>query len=527
MNKKTLAAAVIALCHIPFAFAGGILTNTNQSARFARLMSLDAATTVDAAYYNPAGLAMLKDGFHISFSNQSAFQTREITTTFVPFKLNGGSDTKFFEGTASAPIIPSLQAAYKKGNWILSGNLCVIGGGGKATFSNGLPSFEGGISGIAAGTSASKYMMDQYMSGSSFIYGAQMGGTYKINEMFSVHGGFRLNIVNNHYEGYIKNVQFADATGTLVPGGVYLDGVSAKLNGAGTSLQPLIDGGAATLTMAQVVGGGFISQAQADALKAGLKNPANFDNLTVAQVQGTYYATANGVMALKPEVADRQLDTKQSGWGITPIIGFNFNYDKLNVGIKYEHKASLNLENKTVDGKDAGQAAYKHGVNTAHDIPALLSIGLSYNILPSLTANVGYHHFFDSSAKMADVNDPNNPGQKIGKHNFTGNGTNEYSAGLEYKLNKMFLVSAGGQLTNYGVKDAFQSDMSFSVNSFAIGFGGAANVSENVQINIGYFWSDYSDYTKKVDNYSGTSLSGTDVFTRTNKVFAAGVEFYF
>lgn len=53
-------------------FAGGLLTNTNASARFARIMALDASTNTDAAYYNPAGTIMLPEGIHFTLSNQSA-----------------------------------------------------------------------------------------------------------------------------------------------------------------------------------------------------------------------------------------------------------------------------------------------------------------------------------------------------------------------------------------------------------------------------------------------------------------------
>lgn len=516
---KKLALTLLALGQVSFAFAGGILTNTNQSARFARLMALEASTNADAAYYNPAGLAfMKKDGFHFSFSNQSAFQTREITSTFAPFVLNGGKDTKFFEGKASAPIIPSLQGAYKTGDWVLSGSLGVIGGGGKATFSGGLPSFEAGISAIAAGVGASKYSMDQYMTGTSFIYGAQLGGTYKINEMFSVHAGFRLNIVNNGYEGYLKNIQFASAStgGNFVAAETYMGAVYDQLKGASDGLQQLVDGGAGAYTMKQVLDAGHITQDQFNAFKGGLNNPEGFDNLKVSDVQGVFAEKSGTVAGLKSETTDRQLDVTQSGWGITPIIGFHFQYEKLNIGMKYEHKAHLNLENKTIDGKDAGMEAYKNGVNTAHDIPGLFTIGASYEFLPRLTGSVGYHHFFDSGAKMA--ND---------KQKHTGNGTNEYLAGIEYGINDMFLISAGGQITRYGVKDDFQSDLSFSLNSYSLGIGGAVNVSDNVQINIGYFFTNYSDYTKVSANYNATGASGKDVFGRTNKVFTAGVDFSF
>ena len=125
------------------AFAGGILTNTNLSARFARLMALEASTNADAAYYNPAGTVKLSEGFHFSFSNQSVFQERIITSSFAPMT---GSGSKEFIGKASAPVVPSLQGVYRTGKWAFSGNLAVTGGGGKATFNDGLPSFESQIS---------------------------------------------------------------------------------------------------------------------------------------------------------------------------------------------------------------------------------------------------------------------------------------------------------------------------------------------------------------------------------------------
>lgn len=461
---------IVTICQIPFAFAGGILNNTNQSARFVRLMSLEATTkAADAAYYNPAGTIKLNEGFHFTFSNQSAFQKRIITATNPAFSQSlNGEITKRYEGTASAPIIPSLQGVYRKGKWALSGSLAVIGGGGKATFNNGLPLFESAaaqvpslISMITSGAvNPTKYSVDQYMTGSNFIYGAQLGGAYEINQMFSVYGGFRLSIVNNKYEGYLRNLE-------------------TNIGGVMTSPSNLF--------------------AQA---------------IPALEAQGASQETINAMyMFMKAgQEGGAQLNSRQTGWGVAPIIGANFSYEKLNVGMKYEFKTSLNVENKTkID--DTGKnntGMFGNGVNSDHDVPALFTIGASYQILPQLNANVGYHHFFDKDARM-DKN----------KQKYLKGDTNEYLAGVEYQIDRMFLVSAGGQITRYGIDDAFQSDLSFSVNSYSIGFGGAVNVSKNVQINIGYFFTDYSDYTKVMGD------DAKNVYTRTNKVFAAGVDFSF
>ncbi len=481
MIKKLLLGGM-ALCLVSNSWAGGLLTNTNQSVHFLRNPARDASTEIDAAYTNPAGLVKLpKDGFHFSFTNQSAYQTRTITSTFAPFAGFGGNATKVFEGEASVPIIPSLQAAYKKGNWVLSGNIAISGGGGKATFNQGLPSFEAPISLLpqkitnklggmlsmlmpGATLSADKYSVDAYMEGSSAIYGAQLGGSYAINEMFSVYGGFRMNIVNNGYVGHLKNI---------------MTNPTSNVPGLGT----------------------------------GAMIPASAYFASLAELPGLPDNAKNELLDNSTATADKYLDCDQTGWGVTPIIGVNFSWNQLNIGAKYEFNTSLNVENKT---KVDGTGLFGPGVNTPHDIPALLTIGASYKFIDQVTVSAGFHQFFDSNAKMA--ND---------KQQYINGGTTEYLAGIEWQINKMFLISCGGQITRQGVTDNYQTDMSYALDSYSLGFGGAVNVSENVRINIGYFVTNYDDWTKKTDNYGGTGIPFTDVFARTNKVFGAGVDFSF
>ncbi|HHW80996.1 MAG TPA: porin family protein [Bacteroidales bacterium] len=287
--------------------------------------------------------------------------------------------------------------------------------------------------------------------------------------MFSVYAGFRLNIVHNEYEGHLTNLMLdIDAKG--------LDAIGFPDHSGPMNPTPIF---------------GLVNSS--DNIPAELKQ----------KLQLPAKMAADGV----------HLESKQSGWGVAPIVGVHFSHVGINIGAKYEFKNSLNVENKTtVD--DTGMFA--DGVNTAHDSPALFTIGASYDILPSLTASVGYHLFFDKDASMA------NDKQK----HLTDN-TNEYLAGIEYRINDMFLISTGGQITRFGATDAFQSDLSFSIDSYSIGFGGAVNLSKNVQLNVGYFFTNYSDYTKSSANYNGTGVPGTDVYSRTNKVFAAGIDFSF
>jgi hypothetical protein len=548
MTKKLSIACVCALTSINI-FAGGLLTNTNQSVHFLRNPARDASTEIDAVYTNPAGLTFLSEGFHFSLTNQSAFQTRTITSTFAGFAFadgNNGSTTKIFKGEASAPLIPSFQLAYKKENWVFSTSFAITGGGGKATFNQGLPSFETVPSMIPAslstnGINTTAYSIDQYMEGKQFIFGVQMNGSYKINENLSAALGLRLNIMNNSYSGYLKNIQIkpnqpafgtayngsslASATKFFSDAATVLNGWSAGATSYATGLQQIVTGGGGAVLLTNGTSAGLtatqVAQIQGLLGAAGL-NSSQIASMNIQTAQGTL-ATAAPVFAGKAAkmsansaaTTDKELECSQTGWGVTPIIGLNYHVGGLNIGAKYEFITKLNVENDT-EVNTTGVAAYDNGVNTPSDIPALLTVGAEYAICKSLSVSAGYHHFFDSDAKMADD-----------KQKYINGGINEYLFGAEYKINKMVLLSAGGQVTRSGVTDDYQKDMSFSLNSYSIGFGGAVNITPALRLNLAYFFTNYSDWTKNSTNYNNTTLAGKDVYARTNKVFGIGVDYKF
>ena len=133
MIKKIVFAAALGCAAFTNGFAGGILTNTNQNVAFLRNPARDGAIGIDGTYSNPAGVAFLDEGTHLSINWQAAWQTRSIDTwnpVFGPIPddndkgykgylgnkdFNGQPQT--YEGKASAPFIPSVQAAYNKDRW--------------------------------------------------------------------------------------------------------------------------------------------------------------------------------------------------------------------------------------------------------------------------------------------------------------------------------------------------------------------------------------------------------------------------
>ena len=172
MRKFSLIGIAMLIVSIP-TFAGGILTNTNQHVSFLRMLARGASIDIDGVYSNPAGLAFLpEDGLYLSLNGQSAYQTRNIKATFPLFIEDG--NTRYYKGKASAPFIPSFQGAYKKGDWTISGSFAVVGGGGKASFDDGLGMFDSMVMGqvhtISGGQiTPNMYSINSAMDGSQFI----------------------------------------------------------------------------------------------------------------------------------------------------------------------------------------------------------------------------------------------------------------------------------------------------------------------------------------------------------------------
>lgn len=213
MRKNLLISFAMLIVSLP-TIAGGLLTNTNQNAAFLRNPARGAVIAIDGVYSNPAGIAFLPEGFHLSLSWQAAWQKRQITSTFDSYLLNGGVSTKEFEGKAQAPVIPSFQAAYVfNDKWSLSAQFAIGGGGGKCEFDNGLPMFEKlvykTLAGAAAQNSASlkSYSMNQQLTGEQYFYAFQFGGTYKLAEKVSIFGGLRAVLANCSYVGAITDIK--------------------------------------------------------------------------------------------------------------------------------------------------------------------------------------------------------------------------------------------------------------------------------------------------------------------------------
>ena len=127
---KFALALVAAMTITTTVFAGGPMTNSNQSASFLRSIARGTSLDPDAVYNNPAGVVFMDNGFHIGINDQMAKQTRTVTSTYAPFAMSNGNATKEYVGEVFSPAIPSVHFAWKHNRWAVMVGMGVNGGGG-------------------------------------------------------------------------------------------------------------------------------------------------------------------------------------------------------------------------------------------------------------------------------------------------------------------------------------------------------------------------------------------------------------
>jgi len=212
MTKKLIGVFAAALVSNTV-FAGGFVTNTNQSVAFFRMPAQEAVIGVDGAYFNPAGIGFMNKGFHFGLNWEAAAQTRQTTTTYAPFAYganNNGQSSKLFKGTAEAPVIPSFDLAFVGQKWFVSNHFGLTGGGGKAKYDSGLGSFEAEIASLAAmfnqaGVPVS-YGVDMWMEGLQYCFSDQIMAGYKVSDNLSISAGVRFSYAMARYQAEISNI---------------------------------------------------------------------------------------------------------------------------------------------------------------------------------------------------------------------------------------------------------------------------------------------------------------------------------
>ncbi len=203
----------------------------------------------------------------------------------------------------------------------------------------------------------------------------------------------------------------------------------------------------------------------------------------------------------------------------------------MNVGIKYEFRTELEMENKTTKDfitgfEDDGTpiTMFPNGEKVRADMPAMLSIGIGYNVNEKLKALIGYHYYFD---KDADYGKKDTLGDYVSNDKVIDNNYYELGLGLEYKLSEKLLISAGYLMASTGVNnDLYQTDLSYSLSSNTFGGGFAYKINDKFDVNLGVSYTMYDEMDKNYTHAMGGTkyVSVIDTYDKDALIFGIGID---
>lgn len=445
----------------------------SHSTEYVRTLNRNASTDADAAFYNPAGLAMMeKSGLYINFSNQTLHKKRTSTMDFYAVDVNyrmlgvwhrlgkintdntdddfytnfsrGGldSNTDYF-AEIYAPAMPDLNVIYKAERWAAYLSLGIMQAAPEFTFGRGLATTDWGTLALAEQLAA----VNNNMLGSSFnsmTYESNMvvrteyyvagtlGAAYRIIDMLSASAGFRYI--------YYMGKQTIDIVGVK----------------------------------------------------------ADFSDILTQDLYDEMYN-------------DWHLDTSYTGQSYGLIFGADLRPVKsLNIGVRYEYYLPAELKKKTnrfevnplleqtgsLDIFKDGSAnpefndgeGYAHGNGSSVlkvTYPQSLSLGISYQLLKSLRLEVDGDVYLKNKVDLDGAEKDFNKAYRVG-------------GCIEYSINDSMVASIGYSYNDTGIKNECRNEIDPLLLNHSIGTGIGINVNDRLTVNMGLMYIYY--VTAKVES---------------------------
>jgi len=549
--------------------AGGIMTNSNQSAAYARLLARNACLGIDAVYYNPAGLTKLGNGFHLSLNNQTIFQTKDVVNDYK--YLHGAPEAKY-TGEVKAPVYPGIYAVYKMDKLALSFGFNPVGGGGGATYEKGLPSFEMNIADLVPklgpksetdpGFGVTDYQAAINFEGTSVYFGYQFGVSYEITPAISLFAGIRSVTAKNTYKGSIKdimvnpnyttpalptipvlsqpdplsftgsfmradafgsqmNAYFTEASEYMTGVAGYYTGVATQYTGAAAGAGNLTAAGLGSNTFAEAQALGAITAAQQAQFEGALLAVGQPVNTPIAQAQVVYSTTATQATAGSAQATAGAAQLSGGAGQMSALAAgtADVDVDVVQKGTGYTPMFGANLtiaEKLTLAIKYEMITKIELTNETKVDGSGLFPDGgKSHADMPAmLSIGASYPVVKKLNAslafnyywdKNADYGKKNAEGIPVSNDEIIDNNFYEVSLGLEYNFTEKFLLSAGYLMAKTGVSPEYQNDLSYSNSSNSVGFGGQYKITPAIGLNLGGLVTMYEENSKTFDHMLGTT----------------------
>lgn len=503
-----------------------------HSTEYVRTLNRNASTDADAAFYNPAGLAMLdKTGWYINFSNSAMHKKRTHTLDYYAISVSGDKDAALNGGpydndgeTTTAnqsddfitnmpmgdiddptsryaelftPAMPDINLIYKADKWAAFFSVGIMQAAPKFTFGRGLATTDFGIMNVAETLNA---VSNQTTDGSELLsltwetnqivrteyyVAGTVGFAYRIIDMLSASAAVR-------YIYYYGNQKLE------------ITGVNAEFDSYSSDI--------ATLNVLRALA---------------------FLKALDTNIPQMLWDTAN--------TNDWDVDTSYSGQSYGLILGTDFRpFNSLNIGVRYEYYLPALLKKKTnsfkvnslieatgllnifKDGKanpdynnGEGYAAGNGSSTLKVTYPQSISVGISWQVLKSLRLEADGDVYFKNKVDLDGAEKDFNTAYRAG-------------ACVEYSLYDNMVLSLGYSYNNTGVKPETRTEIDPLLFNHTVGTGIGIDVNDKLTFNFGMCYIYYvsakvsgtQDTSTVTDVYDGTATITTDSTSYFSKEFA-------
>lgn len=229
------------------------------------------------------------------------------------------------------------------------------------------------------------------------------------------------------------------------------------------------------------------------------------------ELHGTYSDALNDNYILA------KYDQEADGFG--GVIGIDIHpSDTLNIGIRYETKVKLDWDTDTSGSNGLGidlleQYNREDGKSYARDLPALLALGIEWQILPKLTLKPSFSYFFEKDADWDTQNDA-----------VDGN-SYEIAMAVQYDVNETWSLTAGYLYINVDMKPenfGIIEQMSPPLDCHAVAVGAKYRITEKLTLILGL-----SGYFYEADTAPATAASPEVTYDKTLYQGGIGIQYRF
>jgi len=437
MKKFSLLLTLAVLMVSSSVFAGSIDYLSNQSAKYLMTLAGRTAATdgADIVAYNPAGTALMGEGFFIDVSNQTLFKpySQDVTTNYALF--NPQIDETYKQDTATY-LLPNVYAVYNFGQ---------LGAGKLAAYAQ---------LGVVAGGGSLEW------DGTAGVVAAAFSTAGKLST-------------------------------TAGAGTTLLNGVDAKLKAS--SVYYAFGGGLAYSFLDDMISVSAGTRYNMPKRSGELSGTLNY---TTAGAAGPYVGL-NGSWALNIDSSKYEYEatgfTYIFGLDVKPIkeLTLGVRYEtETNLEFDYTQKDNtVTSANLTVTGgviPGLKTQLNKDGQKANQNLPQILAVAAEYIATPELVVSTGAQIYFLSKADME------------GNEDFYGTGY-EVSLGAVYKVMEPLKIGASIMYTEQGAKDSLLESSSQLLtvsgnpvlNSIFFGLGATYTVIPNLDITLAGGWVHY------------------------------------